>query len=93
MRAGAAFALLACAVAGAAFSLTRAATLARAPVPITAHGMCAPAELLARERLTYPVDICVIELPDEGWRPLRVDVDAARAAGRVRRLSRRRKSA
>ena len=74
MRAGAAFALLACAAAGTAFMLTRAATLAREPVPVATHGMCAPAELLGRERLTYPANICVIELPDDGWRPLRIDI-------------------
>ena len=80
MRAGAVFALLACAAAGAAFTLTRAAVLAREPVPVTTHGMCAPAELLGRERLTYPPGICVIELPDDGWRPLRISL-ALRATG------------
>jgi hypothetical protein len=80
MRAGAVFALLACAAAGTAFMLPRAVTLARAPVPVATHGMCAPAELLARERLTYPANICAIELPDDGWRPLRVDI-ALRGSG------------
>jgi hypothetical protein len=81
MRAGAAFALLACAAAGTAFTLTRAVTLAREPVPVTTHGMCAPVELLGRERLTYPANICAIELPDDGWRPLRIDIALRRGSG------------
>jgi hypothetical protein len=74
MRAGAAFALLACAAAGAAFTLTRVVTLAREPVPVAAHGMCAPDELLGIESLSYPANICAIELPDDGWRPLRIGI-------------------
>jgi hypothetical protein len=80
MRAGAAIALLAFAAAGAAFMVTRAVTLADGPVPVAMHGMCAPAELLARERLTYPANICAIELPDDGWRPLHIGI-ALRSGG------------
>jgi Predicted membrane protein (DUF2142) len=74
MRAGGVIALLACAAAGTTFMLTRALSLAREPVPVVTHGMCAPAELLGRERLTYPANICAIELPDDGWRPLRIAI-------------------
>jgi hypothetical protein len=87
MRVGAAFSLLACAAAGTAFTLTRAATLAREPAPVVTHGMCAPAELLERERLIYPANTCVIELPDDGWRPLRVDVALRGSAGLTTQVS------
>lgn len=66
--------LIAGALAGSAFNLVRVAFLAAQPIDPTYHGLCAPSPLLARERLSYAPGLCLIELDDDGWRPLRVEV-------------------